>query len=115
MSENKRDLMPYMLIYCEPRLLMQNIDGHVIDIGSASKETGVFHWQLDGNDEKGDQAESVEAMLKDIEQHLSFLFVDGQFTSLPDVSADYSEQLESAPSRQIQLHELNDSDEDSVR
>ncbi|MDL4915878.1 MAG: hypothetical protein QRY16_19530 [Enterobacterales bacterium endosymbiont of Blomia tropicalis] len=115
MSENKRDLMPYRLFYCEPRLLVQNIDGHVVDIGSADKVEGKFHWQLDGNDQHGEQAKTVEAMFDDIKQHLSFLFVDGQFTSLPDVSADYSEQLESVPSQQFQLHELNDNDEESVR
>ena len=115
MLETNRDLMPYMLFCCQSRLLIQNIDGHVVDIGSVTQQGESVEWQLDGNDEHGDHAESVEEMLRDVEQHLSFLFVDGQFTSLPDVSDEYGDQLESAPSRQIQLHELNDSDEESVR
>lgn len=115
MSENNRDLMPYNLFYLQDRLLVQNIDGHLVDIGGAKEEAGRFHWQLDGNEEQGDQSDSVEAMLRDVEQHLSFLFLDGQFTSLEDLSASYAGELENAPSRQILLHELSERDRKSVR
>ncbi|MFH8133599.1 hypothetical protein ABU178_05325 [Pantoea osteomyelitidis] len=115
MSENNRDLMPYNLFYCDERLLVQNIDGHLVDIGGATQQQGKYHWQLDGNDEQGDVSESAQAMLQDVEKHLSFLFLDGQFTSLPDLSKQYGDRLDSAPAREILLHELNDDDEQDIR
>ncbi|WP_258575541.1 hypothetical protein [Candidatus Pantoea persica] len=54
-------------------------------------------------------------MLCDVAQHLRFLFVDGQFTSLPDVRGDYGDRLDNAPSREIALSDLNDRDEGLVR
>lgn len=115
MSENNRDLMPYNLFYCDERLLVQNIDGHLVDIGGATQQNGKYHWQLDGNDEQSAQSESVPAMLGEIEKHLTFLFLDGQFTSLPDISRQYGDRLSSAPVREIALHELNDDDEQEIR
>ncbi|WP_435930290.1 hypothetical protein [Dryocola sp. BD613] len=114
MSANNQDLMPYNLFYIQDRLLVQNIDGHVVDIGGATQQAGRFHWHLDGNDEQG-ASDSVDAMLRDVEQHLSFLFLDGQFTSLEDLSERYADMLESAPSRLIALHELSERDEKDVR
>ncbi|WP_130834169.1 hypothetical protein [[Erwinia] mediterraneensis] len=115
MAENNRDLMPYRLFYCDDRLLVQNIDGHLIDIGGATQQQGRYHWQLDGNDEQGEQSASVQAMLQEVEQHLSFLFLDGQFTSLPDLSEQFADRLEDVPSREIRLHELSDDDEQEIR
>lgn len=115
MSENNRDLMPYNLYLFEGHILAQNIDGHLIDLGAAQQEGGRFHWQLDGNEAKGEHLASAEAVLEDIEAQLTFLFLDGQFTSLPDISEQYGEQLESAPVREIKLHELRDDDEAEVR
>ncbi|WP_428946134.1 hypothetical protein ACQK5W_09365 [Pantoea sp. FN060301] len=111
---NNQDLMPYHLFYIQDRLLVQNIDGHLVDIGGATEQAGRYQWELDGNEEQGD-SDSVEAMLRDVEQHLSFLFLDGQFTSLEDLSERYAGELESAPSRQIALHELSERDQKDVR
>ena len=115
MFENKRDLMPYLLYYCQSRLLVENIDGHVVDIGGAELVGGKLRWQLDGKEAKGTTENEAEEMLNDVARHLSFLFVDGQFTSLPDVRGEYGDRLDNAPSREISLSELNDSDEDIVR
>ncbi|WP_439214335.1 hypothetical protein [Duffyella gerundensis] len=116
MSENNRDLMPYNLYLLDGHILAQNIDGHIVDIGTFEKEDAGFHWQVDGNDTKGEFYESAEAVLEDISRQLSFLFLDGQFTSLPDLSEKYSsERLASAPAREVKLHELRDDDEATVR
>ena len=115
MSENKRDLMPYLLYSCQSRLLVENIDGHVVDIGGAELVGGKLRWQLDGKEAKGTTENEAEEMLNDVARHLSFLFVDGQFTSLADVRGEYGDRLDNAPSREISLSELNDSDEDIVR
>ncbi|WP_110792024.1 hypothetical protein [Cronobacter sakazakii] len=37
-----------------------------------------------------------------------FLFIDGQFTSLPDLSDDYAGKLDDAPAKEIVLSELSD-------
>lgn len=116
MSENNRDLMPYNLYLLDDHILAQNIDGHIVDIGTFEKEGTGFHWEVDGNATKGEFYESAEAVLEDISRQLSFLFLDGQFTSLPDLSEKYSsERLASAPRREIKLHELRDDDEATVR
>lgn len=115
MSENKPDSMPYNLYYCHSRLLLENIDGHVVDIGGVETKGQYFQWQLDGKDAQGSVENDVGALLRDVEQHLSFLFVDGQFTSLPNVKEKYGDHLDNAASREISLPELNDRDEDIVR
>ncbi len=50
---SKQDRMPYLLFLCENRILAQNIDGHVIDLGGLTKQNGTIDWLLDGNKEKG--------------------------------------------------------------
>ncbi|MGP4128443.1 hypothetical protein OJE16_01020 [Pantoea tagorei] len=72
MSENKRDLMPYLLYYCQSRLLVENIDGHVVDIGGAEQVGGKLRWQLDGKEAKGTTENEAEEMLNDVARHLSF-------------------------------------------
>lgn len=114
-SNSNKDAMPYNLYYCNNHLLAQNIDGHLVDIGTTETEDGQLSYQLDGNQEQGTGFDSPEALLADVETKISFLFLDGQFTSLPDVSADYRDTLDDAPSREIQLHELNDEDEEALR
>lgn len=111
---SKRDRMPYLLFLCEERIFAQNIDGHVIDIGGFSKENGKFSWRLDGNDEKGEGLSSESETLQDIAGHIDFLFLDGQFTSLPDQSGEYNDKLTSAPSREIILNELSDKPQQSA-
>lgn len=106
--KNKQDRMPYFIYLCEQRILAQNIDGHVIDIGGYQTEAGGISWLLDGNKEKGEGLQSEQDVLDAIASHVDFLFLDGQFTSLPDLSADYGDKLETASARQIVLNELSD-------
>ncbi|WP_343463349.1 hypothetical protein [Pantoea sp.] len=115
MSENKSDRMPYQLYYYRQRLLIENIDGHVINLGGVEHRSDRLLWQLDGKDAAGETPNDTEALFDDVTSALSFLFVDGQFTSLPDVSAEYGDRLDNAPSRELVLTELNDRDEQRVR
>ena len=39
---SKQDRMPYLLFLCENRILAQNIDGHVIDLGGLTKQNGTI-------------------------------------------------------------------------
>lgn len=115
MSEIDRDQMPYLLYFARQRLLLENIDAKVVDIGSAEIVGNYFRWKLDGKDAQGETAKEVDELLEEVERHLSFLFVDGQFTSLPDVSEDYGDRLDNMPFVEVSLSELSDRDEGSVR
>lgn len=115
MSEGKQDRMPYFLLFCRHRLLLENIDGHLVDIGGVEVVNDAFRWRLDGNDASGETSMDVEDLFTAVESALTFLFVDGQFTSLPDVSEEYGDRLDNAPSRQIILSALSDADEEQVR
>lgn len=55
---SKQDRMPYLLFLCENRILAQNIDGHVIDLGGLTKQNGTIDWLLDGNKEKGEKSQN---------------------------------------------------------
>ncbi|WP_414148531.1 hypothetical protein ACMGGR_07340 [Erwinia sp. BNK-24-b] len=105
---SKRDRMPYLLFLCEGHILAQNIDGHVVDLGTFTREAGKISWLMDGNSEKGEGLNTESEALEDIAGKTDFLFLDGQFTSLPDLSADYQEKLASLPAKEIVLNELDD-------
>ncbi len=57
---------------------------------------------------KGENLKTEIEALEDIANKIDFLFLDGQFTSLPDISAEYKDKLTSAPSMEIVLNELGD-------
>ncbi|HFE8063970.1 hypothetical protein [Klebsiella pneumoniae] len=94
-------------------MLAQNIDGHVIDLGELTKQNGTINWLLDGNKEKGENLKTEIEALEDIASKIDFLFLDGQFTSLPDISAEYKNKLTSAPSMEIVLNEPGDKPQES--
>lgn len=93
MSENNRDLMPYNLYLLDDHILAQNIDGHIVDIGTFEKEGDGFHWEVDGNATKGEFYESAEAVLEDISRQLSF-FVPGWSVHQPAGSQRKIQQRE---------------------
>lgn len=107
-GNTKQDRMPYFIYLYEQRILAQNIDGHIIDIGGYDTEERGISWLLDGNKEHGEERASEQEALDDIASKIDFLFLDGQFTSLPDLSADYGDRLDTASAKQIVLNELND-------
>ncbi|MDH8270722.1 hypothetical protein QIG44_27045, partial [Klebsiella pneumoniae] len=76
-------------------------DGHVIDIGGLNKKNGTIDWLLDSNKEKGENLKTEIEALEDIANKIDFLFLDSQFTSLPDISAAYKDKLTSPPSMEI--------------
>ena len=95
-----RDRMPYLLYFSRQRLLVENIDGHIVDIGGAERVGDRYRWQLDGKD-AGEKRSRKWPNYWPRWKTPELLFVDGQFTSLPDVSADYGDRLDNAPSRQL--------------
>lgn len=111
-DNTNQDLMPYNLFYCDGTILAQNIDGHIIELGQAGVHDGLIGYQIDGSDLHGENFSSPEALLQALGDQLDFLFLDGQFTSLPDHSDHWRDQIEQAPVRQISLHELGSGTEE---
>ncbi|UQY42412.1 hypothetical protein M1E08_10400 [Erwinia sp. PK3-005] len=113
MPDNRnQDLMPYNLFYCDGTLLAQNIDGHIIELGQANVHDGLIGYHIDGSDLHGENYSAPEELLEDLGEQLDFLFLDGQFTSLPDVSERWLDRLEDAPVQLISLHELESGTEE---
>ena len=96
----------YTLYFADNHILARNSDQHLIDLGTVEQRDGGFHYLLDGDNSEGHDLPTATAVLEDVERNLTFLFLDGQFTSLPDLSDDYGEAVETAPAREIALDEL---------
>ncbi|QCR35691.1 hypothetical protein [Nissabacter sp. SGAir0207] len=96
----------YTLYLAENHVLARNGDQHLIDLGLVEQEPDGLHYLLDGDKTEGHGLPDANALLADVERKLTFLFLDGQFTSLPDLSEELNESLEGAPSREIALDEL---------
>ncbi|QHM75500.1 hypothetical protein C7M52_01454 [Mixta theicola] len=111
-ANRNQDLMPYNLFYCDGAILAQNIDGHIIELGQAEVRDGLIGYQIDGSDLHGENFSSPEEMLLALGEQLDFLFLDGQFTSLPDRSDRWLASIENAPVQQISLHELGSGTEE---
>ena len=96
----------YTLYLADNHILARNSDQHLIDLGPVEQRDGGYHYVLDGDSSQGDALPNATAVLEDVERSLTFLFLDGQFTSLPDLSEEYGEAVETAPAREIALDEL---------
>jgi hypothetical protein len=96
----------YTLYFADNHILARNSDQHLIDLGAVEQRDGGYHYLLDGDNSEGHDLPDANAVLEDVERNLTFLFLDGQFTSLPDLSEEFAEATESAPAREIALDEL---------
>jgi hypothetical protein len=95
---------PYTLYAVGDRVYARNAAGPVIDLGALLREDGGFGYVLDGNSLTGRGFFTAEAALRDLARHLRFLWLDGQFTALPDVRPALD--LSQAVSLDIELDEL---------
>lgn len=67
------------------RIYAENAAGKLIDIGAVRKEGNTFAYRLDTDGVSGEAGESVARALADIENRISYLYLDSQFTALPDM------------------------------
>lgn len=95
---------PYTLYATAGRVFARNAAGPVIDLGALAPAEGGHAYQLDGNKLSGTGFASAEEALRDIAGRLHFLWLDGQFTALPDLRAthDWSQAVR----LEIELDEL---------
>jgi hypothetical protein len=67
------------------RVYAQNTAGKLIDLGAVRKVGNLFTYRLDADGVSGEASESYARALSDIENRITFLYLDSQFTALPDL------------------------------
>lgn len=102
---------PFTLYLLEQHVLARNSRGKVIDLGTAERANGKYHYRLDGDGLIGEGLATPQALLGDIAGQLDFPFLDGQFTSLPDLGeAGHAPDLAHAERLDIVLDEMGRGD-----
>lgn len=92
----------YALYASHGRVYAENRDGKLIDIGSVRKEGNLYRCRLDADGVLTEALESPERAMADIQQRIGFLYMDGQFTALPD-ARQQARLAADAPSTRITL------------
>lgn len=78
----------YTLYAANGRIYARNPVGALIDLGALRDDSGTYSFILDGDGVEGEGFGSEAEALEAAANSLDFFFLDGQFTSLPDQSAD---------------------------
>lgn len=94
---------PFRLFAVEQRVLAQNVDGKVIDIGAMDSSGGQFCARLDVDDIAVEPKRSPELALKALVDKLTFDYLDGLFTS--EGEAEVAGRLQDFPSVEFELDE----------
>ncbi|WP_250451601.1 hypothetical protein [Caballeronia sp. ATUFL_M2_KS44] len=94
---------PFRLFAVEQRVLAQNVDGKVIDIGAMDSSGGQFCARLDVDDVAVEPKRSPELALKALVDKLTFDYLDGLFTS--EGEAEVAGRLQDFPSVEFELDE----------
>ena len=98
----------YTLYVQQDRLLARNSDGSLIELGPVDARGDTLAYRLDGEKVAGSGFGDAAALLAYLESKLDFLFLDGQFTALPDLGDTVD--LEVATRREITLEEFSADD-----
>ncbi|WP_244846331.1 MULTISPECIES: hypothetical protein [unclassified Caballeronia] len=94
---------PFRLFAVEQRVLAQNVDGKVIDIGAMESKGGEYCARLDVDDITVEPKRSPELALKALVDKLTFDYLDGLFTS--EGEAEVAGRLQDFPSVEFELEE----------
>ena len=106
---NRRDpRQPFTLYLQEGRILAGNRDGKLIELGPTESNNGRLSYRLDGEPISGDGLQDEAALLADLGGKLNFLFLDSQFTALPDLGD--SIEIQGASQLYITLEEFSGDD-----
>jgi hypothetical protein len=102
-GDGVRQAQPFRLFAVEQRVLAQNVDGKVIDIGAMESKNGEFCARLDVDEIAVEPKRSAELALKALVDKLSFDYLDGLFTS--ERAAEVSGRLQDYPNVEFELDE----------
>lgn len=98
---------PYTLFAARGRVYAHNIEQKIIDLGAlACADDGAWSYLLDGNQQAGGGFLTEQEALRDIADHLRFLWLDGQFTAVANARDDPALNLDGAVQLDIVLDEL---------
>lgn len=67
------------------RIYAENVDGKLVDIGALQHTGDAWTFRLDADGIEGEALDTPAHALADIQERITFLYLDGQFTALPDV------------------------------
>jgi hypothetical protein len=97
---------PFTLYAANGRVYARNRDQKIIDLGALTRAGDGWRYLLDGNKQSAGGFSSEEQALRDLSQHLRFLWLDGQFTAVADAKDDATLDLDGATRLDIELDEL---------
>jgi hypothetical protein len=98
-----RQERPFRLFAVEQRVLAQNVDGKVIDIGAMEAKNGEYCARLDVDEIVTEPKRSAELALKALVDDLTFDYLDGLFTS--ERSVEVQGRLQDYPNVEFELDE----------
>jgi hypothetical protein len=100
----------YTVFIQNARIYARNVRRKTIDLGQADTgKDGSVSYRLDAGDFSGDGLADADAALRDLAGKLDFIYLDEQFTSLPD-RAEFGEthDAKSVPHIVVTLDETDD-------
>ncbi|GKS82896.1 MULTISPECIES: hypothetical protein [unclassified Acidovorax] len=107
LSQAARAAQTFTLYAAGGRVYASNVRDKLIDLGGLTEAQGRYGYALDGGDQVArDGFPSPEDALADIASTVTFLYLDGQFTALEDLSDGRSPDLSDVPQIQISLDAL---------
>lgn len=102
-KDESLDEQLFRLFAVEQRVLAQNVDGKVIDIGAIASKDGEYCASLDVGEISVEPKRSPELALKALVEELSFDYLDGLFTS--EGETEVSGRLQDYPNVEFALDE----------
>jgi len=107
-SEPASPRRAYTFYAADGRVYVSNATAEqkLIDLGALSEQENGFSYLLDGNQLGAQGLPSAEAALRHIADHIRFLYLDGQFSALPDLRGNQSVHLDGAPHIEVMMDEL---------
>ncbi|MDX3907302.1 MAG: hypothetical protein QHC78_16555 [Pigmentiphaga sp.] len=101
----------FTLYAANGRVYAQNVAGKVVDLGELRRDGESYAYLLDADEIRAEGFDTPEAALRDIGKNITFLYLDGQFTALPDVRSEVV--LDAAAS--VKVEPRNDAKSDTER
>ncbi len=102
-ADGLRREVPFQLFAVEQRVLAQNVDGKVIDIGAMEFEDEQYRVRLDVGETEIERRRSEALALKALAEALNFDYLDGLFTSEGEI--EVSGRLQDYPNVEFELEE----------
>jgi hypothetical protein len=98
--------LAFTLYAANGRVYVSNVAQKLIDLGALTQQADGYCYLLDGNQQTAQGFPSAEAALRHIADNIRFLYLDGQFTALPDLRGTPGVSLDGAARIDVMLDVL---------